>query len=109
MRIILGTTIVGIIALMVFISAQTGFAQLGKQGLVGRMVALERVDEDACGEFEEPGRCGFEASRSAMNLLADHLEHFNCITTSGKPRVSLSSNYRRFSAYDPGPVVTAFM
>ena len=107
MRLIFGTTIVCVISLIVFIFAQTGFAQLGSQGLMGRMVAVERVYEDACEDSDEPGRCGFDSAREAMDLLAKHLDHFNCVTTSGKPRVSLSPNYERFSTYDPGPVVTA--
>jgi hypothetical protein len=107
MRLVFGATIVGVISLMVFISAQTGFAQLGAQGLVGRMFAVERVDENSCGAYGESGQCGFDAARNAMSSLSKHLKHFNCVTTSGRPRVSLSADYERFSVFDRGPVVTA--
>jgi hypothetical protein len=98
------------IALVVMVAAialhgPKGFAQWSHLGVVGRMVAVERVIEDECDDFRDDGRCAFVAIQRALDRLSGYLDHFRCVSASGKPRVSLAPAYEPFTDHDPGPVV----
>ena len=97
-----------ILAVMVAAIALPGpriFAQWSHMGVVGRMVAVERVVEEKCDDFKDDGRCAFVAIHRALDRLSGYMDHFRCVSASGQPKVSLAPAYEPFSKHDSGPVV----
>jgi len=93
-----------VISFAIFASA-TVFGQSKDMGIVGRMVSVERVNEDDCDDLSDDGRCAFVAIEKAHKKLPLFMEHFRCVSASGKPNVQLASHYAPFSRHDRGPVV----
>lgn len=103
MRIFMAVLIhIPILVVMPLISAH---AQSVDMGVVGRLVAVERVNAADCDDFSDDGRCAFVAIEKAHRDLLRYMDHFKCVGASGRPRVRMSPHYNRFTKHDRGPVV----
>ena len=105
MRFVSNAIVLGVMVAAIALPGPKIFAQWSELGVVGRMVAVERVNEDNCDDFKDDGRCAFVAIQTALDRLSGYLDHFRCVSASGKPRISLSPAYEPLSRHDPGPVV----
>lgn len=98
----ISTVIFTVFMLATLISAFCHGASLGE---VGTLIAVERVFEDDCDDFDDDGKCAYEAISSALRKLESHMNYFRCVSASSKPNIVLSPRYEAFSKHDPGPVV----
>ena len=73
--------------------------------VVGRLIAVERVDASACADDRDDGRCAFEPLKRALALLEGHLDYFRCRQATRLPNIRVLPEYRTMTRHDPGPVV----
>ncbi|MBT3182083.1 MAG: hypothetical protein HN337_06205 [Deltaproteobacteria bacterium] len=97
------TVLLSMLALMAISS--DAFCGGVDMGVIGKMVAVERIDESRCDELEDNGACAYSAIYRGLKKLREYMEHFRCINASRHTSVDLSSDYGPFTEHDVGPVV----
>jgi hypothetical protein len=83
-------------------------AEIGDR-VMGTLIAVERVDEAACGEATDEGLCTSQAIARGLKDVRGYAEYFGCRISSALPDVVLSDVYGPLSGHDKGPAVMVEM
>jgi hypothetical protein len=92
------------VVLLAAVSA-AGAAALPLEGVMGRLVAVERVVEPECRSQADDGHCAFVAVQRGLDHLRRYMEHFRCTDAGGVPDIRVWPEYAPMTKHDSGPAV----